>query len=132
MVPATVTFALLFFLVDFLWLGFIARDFYRTQLAGLIAENVNLPAAGAFYILYTLGVAMFVLAPALEAQSVQEALMMGGFFGLVAYGAYDLTNLAVVKDFPTKMALVDMVWGAVLTGTSAAVATFIALNFPKM
>ncbi len=131
MIVAVVGLALVFLLFDLLWLGIIARDFYRAALSGLLADSINLPAAIAFYLLYTFGVAVFVLAPALDSGSVQKALVLGALFGLVAYGTYDLTNLAVAKGFPIKMAVVDMVWGTVLTATSAAAATWLALTLAK-
>ncbi len=117
---AYLIFAVVFLIMDLVWLGYIARDFYREQLGALMADNVNIGAALAFYLLYVLGVLIFVVAPALEAGGWTRALMMGAVFGLVAYATYDLTNLAVMKNFPATMAYVDMAWGAAVTGISAA------------
>jgi len=63
---------------------------------------------------------IMVIWPAFQAQSVSQALLRGALLGLIAYGTYDLTNLAVMKGFTTKIAIIDMIWGTVLTGTVAA------------
>lgn len=120
LVAAYVIFAVVFLIMDLVWLGYVARDFYREQLGALMAENVNIGAALAFYLLYVLGVMIFVVAPALEQGGWTRALMMGALFGFFAYATYDLTNLAVMKNFPATMAYVDMAWGAAVTGVSAA------------
>lgn len=117
---AYVIFAVVFLIMDLVWLGYVARDFYREQLGALMADNVNMGAALAFYLLYVLGVMIFVVAPALESGGWTRALMMGALFGFFAYATYDLTNLAVMKNFPATMAYVDMAWGAAVTGISAA------------
>lgn len=121
--------AVAFLAADALWLGFIARDFYRSQLGELMSPNPNLVAAAAFYALYVVGVVYFAVQPALAAGSWTTALVSGALLGLVAYGTYDLTNLAVTRGFPTAMALVDMAWGAVLTAISATVAYAAARTF---
>lgn len=118
---AYLIFAVAFLIMDLVWLGYIARDFYREQLGALMTDNVNIGAAVAFYLLYVLGVMIFVVAPALEAGGWTKALMMGALFGFFAYATYDLTNLAVMKNFPATMAYVDMAWGAAVTGISAAI-----------
>jgi uncharacterized membrane protein len=91
-----------------------------------LLEQPNVPAALAFYLLYSVGVVILVILPAYETQSVVKALLYGLLFGLVAYGTYDLTNLAVMKGFTTKIALIDLVWGGVITGFTSAVTVKIA------
>lgn len=120
---------LAFLVADALWLGVIARDFYRGQLGDLMSPNPNLVAAAAFYALYLVGVVYFAIAPALNAGSWTTALLSGALLGLVAYGTYDLTNLAVTRGFPATMAIVDMGWGAVLTGVAATAGYFAARAF---
>ena len=99
--------------IDLIWLGWIARDFYREQLGLLMKRDVNWWAAGVFYLLFILGLVYFVVFPA-HAQALQFALINGAFFGLVAYATYDLTNLATLENFPWKIAIVDLVWGSFL------------------
>jgi uncharacterized membrane protein len=128
LVVAYLAAAVTMFIVDIVWLGVIATSFYRDQLGPLMADQINWTAGLAFYALYILGLVIFVIQPAINAGSVKQALAYGLLFGLVAYGTYDLTNLATMKGFPWKLALVDMSWGAVLTAITAAVGTAIALR----
>ncbi len=115
-----------FFAVDMLWLGVVAKGFYRKQLGPLLAEQVNWPAAIAFYLLFIGGILLFVVFPALEKRSLRRVAVLGALFGLVTYAAYDLTNLATLRGFPPVVAAVDMAWGTVLTGTVSAVAFLLA------
>jgi uncharacterized membrane protein len=109
-----------FLVLDFTWLGFVARGFYRQQLGDLLNPDVRWSAAVVFYLIFVAGVVVFAVLPAVERGSLGRALLLGGFLGLVAYAAYDLTNLATLRGFPTLMAAVDMAWGAVLTAAVAA------------
>lgn len=81
-----------FLAIDFVWLAFVARGFDRKQLGFLLADQPNWYAAGIFYLLFVGGIVVFVIAPALQAGSLRNALLLGGFFGLVTYATYDLTN----------------------------------------
>ena len=82
-------------------------------------------AAVPFYLLFLVGLVVLVILPAVERQSFAHAVLLGALFGLVTYAAYDLTNLATLDGFPLKVALVDLVWGAVLCATVSAI-TFLA------
>jgi len=110
-----------FLILDFAWLGLIARGFYRQQLGHLLSPDVRWSAAVVFYLIFVAGVVVFAVLPAVERGSLVRALLLGGFFGLVAYAAYDLTNLATLRGFPMLVAVVDMAWGTVLTAAVAAV-----------
>ncbi len=112
---------------DALWLSVVANKFYKSQIGQLLLDKPNMAAAVAFYIIYVVGVVVFVLLPALEKDSWQHALGFGALFGFVAYATYDLTNLATLKGFPLKLVIVDLIWGAVLTG-SVAVLSFLAIK----
>ncbi|MFO1121183.1 MAG: DUF2177 family protein [Hyphomicrobiales bacterium] len=118
--------AVILLVIDMIWLTWLGRGFYVSEIGGLLREKPDLGAAGAFYALYVTGLLVFVLRPAWLAGSVSQALIYGALFGLVAYGTYDLTNLAVLKGFTTRIAIIDMVWGAVLSGVSSALAVWIA------
>ncbi len=115
-------------IIDLVWLGLVAPGFYKEQLGPLMADRINWTAGLAFYALYVFGIVVFVIQPALAAGSLRHALLFGALFGLVAYATYDLTNLATLKGFPWKLALVDMVWGAVLTGLVAMIGTAVAMR----
>ena len=115
-----------FFVLDILWLGVVARGFYQDQIGHLLRERVNWGAAVAFYLVFLAGVVVFVVLPAIERQSLQHALVYGALFGLVTYAAYDLTNLAVARDWPLAVTVVDMAWGAALTATVSGVTYWLA------
>lgn len=108
-----------FFAIDFVWLAYVAKTFYRAQLGGLMANEVNLSVAGVFYALYVAGIVIFAVVPALKSGELRGALMFGALFGFFAYATYDLTNLATIRGWPVVMSFVDMAWGTVLTATSA-------------
>lgn len=125
---AYLTTALVFLALDAMWLGYVARSFYREGLGSMLADPFNIPAAIGFYALYMVGLAVFVLHPALLAGSAGQALVMGLLFGLVAYATYDLTNLATLKGFPVHVALVDMAWGAIATAAASACGVWLAMR----
>lgn len=110
----------IFLAIDMVWLRLIAKDIYAAEMGALIRSDVNLSAAMAFYLIYAAGLTYFAIMPALDGRAIFQALALGAGLGLVAYGTYDLTNLAVVKGFGTKIALIDLAWGTVLSGVSAA------------
>jgi uncharacterized membrane protein len=114
-----------FLVIDLIWLGIVAKGLYRRELGDLIRQPINKTAALAFYLLYPLGLVVFVLPQALAvtAGGVGQAFFQGALLGMFAYGTYDLTNLATMRGFSTKIALVDWVWGTLLTGTVAAIVT---------
>jgi len=109
--------------LDGLWLGLVARGFYRQQLGFLMAESPNWTAAVVFYLVYTIGVTVFVVQPAVDASSLATALWRGALFGFVAYATYDLTNMATVRGWPTLVTVVDLAWGTALTAAVALAAT---------
>lgn len=115
--------------LDFLWLGFVAKKVYYAEMGKLLLEKPNMVAALIFYVIYVVGVVVFVVTPALEKGSLTYAALYGAFFGFVAYATYDLTNLAVLKDYSTKIAVIDMIWGAVLTAVVAVATTFVVKQF---
>ncbi len=111
-----------FLVIDLLWLGVIARGFYREHLGALLRPDVRWAPAIVFYLLFVAGILVFAVLPALERGSWGRALALGGLFGAISYATYDLTNLATLKGFPTVVAVVDIAWGAVLAALIAGVA----------
>jgi uncharacterized membrane protein len=114
-----------FLVIDLLWLGVIARSFYRAQIGHLMRANVNWAAAIAFYLVFVAGIVVLVVWPAIQRHSLSHALVLGALLGLVTYAAYDLTNLATLEGFPLTVALVDLVWGMVLCATVSGI-TYLA------
>ena len=106
---------LAFFAIDMVWLGWIARTFYREQLGFLLSPDTNWVAAIIFYLLFILGILVFVVLPGLEDDSLKTTILRAALFGLVTYATYDLTNLATVKDWPLLVTIVDLAWGTVLS-----------------
>ena len=117
---------LVFLALDFLWLGLIAKGFYQRYLGHLFSEQVNWPAAFLFYLLFVIGIMVFVISPALKAQAWTQSLCLGLLFGLITYATFDLTNLALLKGWPTTIVVVDILWGVFLTGTVSTAGYFIS------
>ena len=103
-----------FFAIDLLWLGVVAKNFYQDNLAHLLSQDVNWPAAFLFYFMYIVGIILFAVKPGLEAGSLAKAAMWGALFGFFTYATYDLTNLATLREWPIKVVVVDVLWGTVL------------------
>ncbi len=114
-----------FLVIDMVWLGVIARSFYRAQIGHLMRDNVNWAAAIAFYLVFVSGIVVLAVWPAIQRQSLGHALVLGALLGLVTYAAYDLTNLATLEGFPLTVALVDLVWGMLLCATVSGI-TYLA------
>ena len=117
-----------FFLIDMLWLGVIARNLYRESLKHLMAPSVNWAAVIGFYLMYIAGILIFAVVPGLRRESLAWAILYGGLFGFFTYATYDLTNLATLIHWPVKIAIVDIVWGVVLCSVVSAVSYLIGKN----
>jgi uncharacterized membrane protein len=116
----------IFFAIDMVWLGFIAKNFYRDQIGFLMRSDINWAAAIIFYLLFVVGLVVFVITPAIERKDWMHALLFGALFGLITYATYDLSNLATLKDWPLLVTIVDLAWGAVLAAAVSTSTYFIA------
>lgn len=116
--------AAVFFVIDFIWLSLAGPTLYKREIGSLLLDQPNLAIAAGFYLFYVVGIVVLVAGPANG--DVVKALWMGAVLGFVAYGTYDLTNLATLKGFTPTLVAIDMAWGTFLTGTSAAAAVWIA------
>ena len=119
----------IFLTIDMLWLVVIARSFYRQQIGHLMSSTVNWGAALLFYAIFLIGLCIFVIAPAMEKKMWLHSLSMGALFGIVTYATYDLTNYAVLKDWPLTVTIVDILWGMTLSATVSVLTYFIATKF---
>ncbi len=99
-----------FLLIDALWLGIVARSFYRNQLGDMMLPSPNLAAAAIFYLVFAIAVVILAVRPGLEAGSISAAFGYGAVLGLAAYGTYDMTNLSTLKGWPVQLTVVDLVW----------------------
>lgn len=106
-----------FFVVDMVWLGVVAKGFYRKHLGSMLSPKVNWAAALLFYLVFIAGLLIFVIKPALAQGEPLKALLLGALFGLISYATYDLSNLATLKDWPVVVTVVDLAWGATLGGS---------------
>ena len=103
-----------FFVIDMIWLGYVARSFYKTRLDHLLSPEVNWPAALLFYFVYIVGILFFAVRPGLEPGSLARTCLYGALFGFFTYATYDLTNLATLRDWPLAVVGVDIAWGTLL------------------
>lgn len=114
-----------FFAIDIVWLGFVAKDFYREQLGFIMATKTNWPAAVVFYLIFIGGLMFFAINPALAKDSIKYAFLIGGLFGFMTYATYDMTNLATLKDWPLVISIIDIIWGTLLNALTAGVSFYI-------
>ncbi len=116
--------------IDALWITTVAKSFYARQIGHLMGDAPVFGAAALFYIIYAAAVALLVVLPALAGEwSLGRVYLYGAVFGLAAYGAYDLTNQATLRDWPVIMTVVDLAWGALVTGLAATIAYVVSKYF---
>lgn len=110
--------------IDAVWLTAM-KPFYMSRIGHLLADGPNMVPGALLYMLYAIGLTVLIVLPALTYNySITKVFALGLLFGLVAYGAYDLTNHTTMRDWPLAMTIVDMAWGAVLTGVVVSIATY--------
>ena len=115
-----------FFIIDLIWLGVVAKSFYQKNLKYILSPNVNWTAAIIFYLIYIAGILIFAVLPAIAKDSLRHAAVWGALFGFFTYATYDLTNLALLKDWPIVIVIVDILWGVVLCSAVATLSFFVA------
>ncbi len=116
---------IVFFAIDFVWLTRVATTFYRDQIGPILLDEFRAGVAVVFYLVYLIGVIIFAVKPALDSGNLWHAALYGALFGFFCYATYDFTNLATLKGYTITVALVDLTWGTILTGTSAFVGAWI-------
>jgi uncharacterized membrane protein len=119
----------IFLVIDMIWLGLVAKNFYAKHLGFLMKTDINWTAAIIFYLVFIVGLIIFVIMPALEKNSWVTALLLGALFGLITYATYDLTNLATIKEWPLLITVIDLIWGTVLAASVSVVSFLIASKF---
>lgn len=118
-----------FFIIDLIWLGLVAKNLYRQHLGFIMSDKPNWLAAVIFYLIFIAGLLFFVINPALASNSWTYALFAGMFLGFLTYATYDLTNLATLKDWPLKITIIDLIWGTVLGGSVSIITFYMAKLF---
>tara|TARA_Y100001970_G_scaffold290123_1_gene422685 strand:+ start:2404 stop:2805 length:402 start_codon:yes stop_codon:yes gene_type:complete len=125
LLTAVIFSAIIFTIIDILWLSYAVKNFYRPNLGLLLNDKPVIWAAALFYFLYIFGLAILVIEPGLEANKIIDIFWKGALFGIVAYGTYNLTNMATIKNWSVNVVFVDMIWGAFLTGFSVTLGIYI-------
>lgn len=120
-----------FFVIDIIWLAFIAKDLYRQELEYIKSSSPNWLAAIIFYFLFVLGLVYFVIYPGIESGNLLGTLLTGMFFGLITYATYDLTNLATLEGWPLKITIIDLFWGTSLGGLVSLLTFILYSSFLK-
>ncbi|HAB98599.1 MAG TPA: DUF2177 domain-containing protein [Parachlamydiales bacterium] len=120
-----------FFFIDLFWLGVIAKDLYKDQIGFLMSSEVRWGPAILFYCLFMAGLSFFVIEPAFHKGNWVSALMYGGFFGLVCYATYDLTNLATLKGWPLKIVVIDLTWGTFISAITSLITFSVGCHWKK-
>ena len=120
---------LIFFAIDMIWLGVVAKNFYKEKLGFIFTGEVNWSAAIIFYLIYIGGILFFAVLPALRDHSWQIALINGAVLGGLCYATYDLTNMATIKQWPLIVVVVDIIWGIALTGSVSLLTYYISTRF---
>tara|TARA_X000000950_G_C13353294_1_gene433317 strand:- start:66 stop:476 length:411 start_codon:yes stop_codon:yes gene_type:complete len=129
LIVATILASIIFLVIDVIWLSFATKSFYRPLIGSLLADKPVIWAAALFYILYVIGMAIVVIQPCMDSESIFKTVYTGFIFGLVAYGTYNLTNMAVLKGWSPTVTFVDMFWGGSLTAVSATTGLYLAKKF---
>ena len=125
---AYVTVLVVFGAIDATWLSTIGPIVYRPALAEILAPNLRLAPAIAFYLMYPIGIVVFAVTPALRAGSIATAFMLALLFGALAYATYDLTNYATLRNWTLQITVLDIVYGGVASSI-AAVAAVLVVRF---
>lgn len=112
--------AAVFFAIDLVWIGVVAAQFYERQIGSLLAPQVRWVPALLFYLIYITGLLVFAVMPGLAAESLVRTVALGAFLGFMAYATFDLTCLALFKDFPVTVVVVDLIWGTCLSAAVTA------------
>lgn len=120
---------IIFFAIDMVWLGVVARNLYKQKLGFIVSPEVNWAAAIIFYLIYIGGILFFAVLPASKEMSWQTALLNGALLGGMCYATYDLTNMATIAKWPLEIVVIDIVWGMVLTGSVAILSYFASAKF---
>jgi uncharacterized membrane protein len=123
---STLIAAFIFLIIDIIWLSFSVKSFYGPRIGHLFADKPVIWAAAMFYIIYVVGLAVVIIEPSINFDDTSKFLFKAFMFGLVAYGTYNLTNMATVKGWSPSVVFVDMIWGGSLTAFSSYYGIFLA------
>ncbi len=115
--------------IDLIWLGVIAKPMYQAGIGHLMAEKPNIAAAICFYALFPFGLMIFAILPESAEAGWQHTALLAALFGFFTYATYDLTNLATLKNYPLQLALIDILWGSLVSVVAATVGKWVFNRF---
>lgn len=127
-IVAYIAAAVVFGVLDALWLGWAGNNFYRPRLGEVLADSFRMAPALVFYAAYIAGIVWFAVRPGLSG-GVGTAALNGALLGALCYATYDLTNQATLKQWSTTITVADICWGAFATAVAASAATYFAAKF---
>ena len=130
-IAAYIAVAIIFGILDSIWLSKMGPNLYRPILGDILADKFRVVPAIIFYVLYIAGILIFAVNPAFKSGEWTTALLYGGLLGFFCYATYDLTNYATLKIWSTKITVLDIIWGTFATGTAAAAGSWIVMKFVK-
>lgn len=119
------------FVLDLVWLSMLAEPLYQAGIGHLMAAKPNLMFASLFYLVYALGLMRFAVIPSIAARGIKNTFVAAAVFGFFIYASYDLTNLALLKDWPLRLSVIDIAWGTLLSGVSASVGKLVLNKLGK-
>lgn len=118
--------------LDAVWLGIVARSFYKKYIGFIMTDKPVWSAAVLFYIIFAIGLSYFVIHPAWQQSwATGKLALSAGLFGLVTYATYDLTNQATLKNWPATVTIVDLIWGTVLATMTSVIAVVLLKALAK-
>ena len=117
--------SVIFLIIDVIWLSVTVKIFYKPQIGQLLNDKPIIWAAVLFYLIYTVGLTLIIIKPAISNYDFFQAFWTGILFGIVAYGTYNLTNMATLNGWSINVVIVDMIWGGVLTAVSAKLTIYL-------
>jgi uncharacterized membrane protein len=121
LIPAYFASIFMMFILDLIWLSQLAKPLYTQGIGHLMAAEPNLLYAALFYLVFVFGLMWYAVKPNLRTKGVKPTFLAGATFGFFIYASYDLTNLALLKDWPLAMSMMDLTWGTLLSGVTATV-----------
>ena len=122
----------IFLFIDIIWLSQSFSYIYQPNIGELLRENIIIFPAILFYIIYPLGATILVALPSLEKVLLKTIFINGFVLGVIAYGTYNLTNMATLEGWSAKVVIIDMIWGGFLTGVSVLLGTLISKKVLKL
>ncbi len=108
------------FVLDLIWLSMLAKPLYQQGIGHLMAGEPKLIYAGIFYVVYVFGLMRYAIVPNIALKGIKATFIAAATFAFFVYASYDFTNLALLKDWPLPLSIIDIVWGMLLSGVSAS------------